>query len=77
MVVTIPRLIRKFVGLFEGQHDLIQAEATRRHLSFGVVTREMLELGAGAYKLVHDLPAVYPNNKIDFNIKKKKHAKTR
>ena len=71
MSVVVPKLTRKFVGFFQGQHDLISAEATRRHLSFGVVVREILDIGTTKYRKNHKLPATYPNNKIDFNIKKK------
>ena len=66
-----PKFIRKFVGFFQGQHDLIQAEAIRRHLSFGVVAREMIDIGTVKYRKSYKLPATYPNNKIDFNINKK------
>ena len=71
MSVIVPKLTRKFVGFSQGQFDLISAESIRRHLSFGVVVREILDTGTAKYRKTHKLPATYPNNKIDFNIKKK------
>jgi hypothetical protein len=58
-------LVRKFIGFFQGQLNLVVAETKRRNLSIGDVVREIFDLGTPHYREMYKLPPTYPDNQID------------
>lgn len=60
MVTKVKNLIRKFVGFFKGQYDLVEAETVRTGKSYGSIVREIFDLGIPKYRKLHKLNPTYP-----------------